>query len=50
MAQQKGVQCKKSTVWIFHNVSITQILREINFWDSRSAKPAIFYTFRGSEF
>ena len=30
------------TVWKFHDFSITQILREINFWDSRSAKkPAI---------
>ena len=27
-------------VWKFHNFSITQILREINFWDSRSAKSA----------
>jgi len=31
-----------STVWKFHNFPITQILREINFWDSRSAKSAIF--------
>ena len=30
------------TVWKFHNFSITQILREINFWDSMSAKSAIF--------
>ena len=30
-----------STVWKFHNFSITQILREINFLDSRSAKYAI---------
>ena len=29
------------TVWKFHNFSITQILREINFWGSRSAKSAI---------
>ena len=28
-------------VWKFHDFSITQILREINFWDSRSAKSAI---------
>ena len=30
-----------STVWKFHDFSITQILREINFGDSRSAKSAI---------
>ena len=29
------------TVWKFHDFSITQILREINFGDSRSAKSAI---------
>ena len=29
------------TVWKFHEFSITQILREINFGDSRSAKSAI---------
>ena len=29
------------TVLKFHNFSITQILREINFGDSRSAKSAI---------
>ena len=29
------------TVWIFHNFSITEILREINFGGSRSAKSAI---------
>ena len=29
------------TVWKFHRFSITQILREINFGDSRSAKKAI---------
>ena len=26
----------------FRNFSVTQILREINFWDSRSAKSAFF--------
>ena len=31
----------KSTVWKFHDFPITQILREINFGDSRSAKSAI---------
>ena len=30
----------KNTVWKFHDFSITQILREIHFWDSRSAKSA----------
>ena len=29
------------TVWKFHDFSITQILREINFGDSTSAKSAI---------
>ena len=28
-------------MWKFHDFSITQILREINFGDSRSAKSAI---------
>ena len=32
----RSTQCGK-----FHEFSITQILREINFWDSRSAKSAI---------
>ena len=32
----------KSTVWKFHDFSITQILREINVGDSRCAKSAIF--------
>ena len=30
-----------TTLWKFHDFSITQILREINFGDSRSAKSAI---------
>ena len=30
------------TVWKFHDFAITQILREINFEDSRSAKTAVF--------
>ena len=29
-------------MWKFHDFSITQILREIDFWDSRGAKSAIF--------
>ena len=32
------------TVWKFQNFPITQILREINFWNSRSAKSAIIVT------
>ena len=34
-------QGTRNTVWKFHNFSITQNLREINFGDSRSAKFAI---------
>ena len=30
------------TLWKFQDISITQILREINFEDSRSAKSNIF--------
>ena len=30
------------TVWKFHKFTITQILHEINFEDSKSAKSAIF--------
>ena len=30
------------SMWKFHDFSINQILREISFWDSRSAKSAIF--------
>ena len=33
--------CYLDTVWKFHDFSITQILREINFRDSRCAKSAI---------
>ena len=29
-------------MWKFHNLSITQILREINFGETKSAKFAIF--------
>ena len=29
------------TVWKFHNFAITQILREISFWDSKMAKSAL---------
>ena len=33
------------TVWKFHDFSINQILREINFGESRSAETAIFVIF-----
>ena len=32
---------KSATVWKYHKFSIAQNLREINFWDSKSAKYAI---------
>ena len=35
------LQCKLCTVWKCHNLSITQILRENKFGDSRSAKSVI---------
>ena len=38
------------TVWKFHDFSITQILREINFRDSKSAKSAIFTHFEALNF
>ena len=38
LTEKMAILC---TVWKFHNFSIRQILREINFWDSRSAKSAI---------
>ena len=40
----------KFTVWKFKNFSIIQILREITFGDSRSAKSAILTDCWGSEF
>ena len=39
-----------TTVWRFHEFSITQILGEINFWDSRSAKSAILTHFEALNF
>ena len=36
-----------STVWKFQDYSITQILREINFQDFRSAKTAIVAILEG---
>jgi len=37
-------------MWKFQDFSITQILREINFEDSRSAKTAIFAILRAVNF
>ena len=39
-----------STVWKFHEFSINQILREINFGNSRSAKSAVFAIFEALNF
>ena len=39
--RDKGKFNSKATVWKFHDFSITQILREINFGDSRRWKSAI---------
>ena len=36
------------SLWKFHNFSITQILREINFLDSRSAKSATITNFEAT--
>ena len=35
-------QSDQITVWKIHDISITQILREIKFGDSRSSKSAIY--------
>ena len=40
---------KGLTVWKFHNFPITQILRKINFGESRAYKTAISGYFKGSE-
>ena len=45
-----NLQRYKCTVWKIHSFSITQILREINFEDSRRTKSAIVTHFRGYEF
>ena len=37
------------TVWKFKEFSVIQILREINFWESRTSKTAGFAIFLGSE-
>ena len=41
---------RRGTVWKFRDFSITQILREINFGDSRKAKSAIFTHFEPLDF
>ena len=38
------------TVWKFHVFGITQILREINFGESRSPKTAVFAIFGALNF
>ena len=38
------------TVWKFHTFAITQILREINLWNSRGAKSAILIHLEAQEF
>ena len=38
------------TVWKFNNFSVTKILREINFRDSKSPKTAVSCHFRSCEF
>ena len=40
----------RDTLWKFHDFPIIQILREISFEDSRSAKSAILTQLEGSEF
>ena len=42
--------CFRSTVWKLCAISITQILREINFGDSRSAKSAILTHLEAANF
>ena len=37
----KFEQVQEGTVWKFQDLSVTQILREINFWDSKNARLAI---------
>ena len=40
----------RCTMWKFHNFSVTQILREFNFGESRIAKSAVFAIFRALNF
>ena len=42
--------CCQLTVWKFHDFSVIQILREINFGGSRSSINASLGNFKGSEF
>ena len=41
MGKEYSVETLYFTVWKFHDFPITQILREIKFEDSRSAKSAV---------
>ena len=38
-----------TVVWKFHDFAITKILREIDVWDSKSAKYRILNQWRGQE-
>ena len=38
---ERRIQSGKTFVWKFPDFSVTQILREMNFWGCRSAKNAI---------
>ena len=42
MGHKDNEHLYQSTVWKFQDFCITEILREINFEDSRSAKSAVF--------
>ena len=45
--KMKVIYC---TVWKLQNFSVTEFLREINFWDCRSSKTAILTNFKCPEF
>ena len=44
------VEVRHYTVWKIQDFPVTQILREINFGDSRSAKTAVFAIFGALNF
>ena len=50
LANFQVISCKNDTLWKFHNFSMTQILREINFGDSISAKSVIWAHFEALNF
>ena len=47
---EKKIREIDSTVWKFHDFSITQIFREIDFWDSTSARSAIWTDLKALNF